>query len=299
MIRPSVLRPGDTVALVSPAKAIEPELIQAAARFFEEKGFRVLIGAHAAGSHNYFSGTDAERIANLQWAIDHPDVKAIICNRGGYGALRVLQQVQWANFLREPRWLAGFSDITNFHLQGLKLGVETIHSTMPLNFAENTPQSLSSLLSILEHGHSEIHWQSQTTGISGSATGRVIGGNLSIIYSLLGTPLCPSFQDAILFIEDVGEQMYHLDRMFQAMKLAGVFDEIAGLVIGGMTDMKDTATPTNFTVEGLVREMLQFRSIPVAFEAPIGHQNDNQAVIVGRIGHLTVADKQGTLVQSN
>lgn len=299
MIRPPVLRPGDTIALVSPAKAIEPELIQTAASFFEDKGFRVLIGAHAAGSWNYFSGTDEARTQDLQWAIDHPEVKAIICNRGGYGALRVLQQVQWANFLREPRWLAGFSDITNFHAQGLKLGVETIHSTMPLNFAENTPRSLESLLDVLQHGHTHLEWKTTHSGKNGSATGRVIGGNLSILYSLLGTPLCPSFQDAILFIEDVGEQWYHVDRMFQSMKLAGVFNEIAGLVVGGMTDMKDTAVPTGYSLEGLVHEMVQFRQIPVAFDAPIGHQNDNQAVIVGRIGHLIVSDQQSTLIQSN
>lgn len=290
LIQPQILRKGDTIALVSPAKAIDVQCISFAKQWLENQGFRVLVGKNAAGVDRYFSGTDQERSDDLQWAIDHPEVKAILCNRGGYGAIRLIEPVQWANLLREPKWIIGFSDITNFHCQALHLGIESVHATMPLNFQENTADSLTSLLSVLQTGGVTHHWLPVSANKLGEAHGQLVGGNLSIVYSLLGTPLCPDFEGSILFLEDVGEQYYHLDRMLQAMRLAGVFDQISGLIIGGMTDMSDTANPTKWTIKELVLDQLQFRSIPVCFDIPIGHQADNRAVIVGRNTHLIVSE---------
>jgi muramoyltetrapeptide carboxypeptidase len=297
MIRPNLLRKGDTIALVSPAKSIDVACIDFAKKWLEQQGFRVIVGKNASGIDRYFSGTDEERAADLQWAIDHPEVKAIVCNRGGYGAIRLLDRIQWANLLREPKWIVGFSDITNFHCQALQLGVESIHATMPLNYQENTPESLDSFLSILTTGGVSHEWKPAIGNVTGSARGTVVGGNLSIVFSLLGTPLCPNFENAILFIEDVGEQYYHLDRMLQAMKMAGVFEQISGLIIGGMTDMVDTATPTQWTVRELVLGQLAYTSIPVCFDVPIGHQSDNRAVVVGRISELHVSEQLVTFLQ--
>ena len=290
MIHPPKLLPGDTIALVSPAKAIEVSHIEFARTYFEKQGFKVLVGSNAAGEYRYFSGTDANRAGDLQWAIDHPDVKAIICNRGGYGAIRLFDTVNWANLLREPKWILGFSDITNFHCLALKLGIESAHTSMPLNFQENSPESLDSLLNVLHGKPNEYSWEKNTANKPGSVTGKVVGGNLSILYSLLGTPYSPIYDDSILFIEDIGEQLYHLDRMLWAFRFAGVFDRISGLIVGGMTDMKDTATPTEWSVEELILEHTKYRSFPIAFEAPVGHIPDNRAFICGRKATLTVTE---------
>lgn len=292
MIRPSQLKPGDIIALVSPAKGIEAAYIDFAKTYFENQGFKVLTGEHAYGQYRYFSGTDQQRAADLQWAIDHPEVKAIVCNRGGYGAVRLFDLVNWANLLREPKWILGFSDITNFNCLGLKLGIETAHTTMPLNFGENSPESLDSLLNVLHGKPNEYNWNASPSNKTGEASGMVVGGNLSILYSLLGTPYCPNYENAILFIEDIGEQVYHLDRMLWAFRYAGVFERISGLIVGGMTDLKDTATATEWKIEDLIREHTAFRSFPIAFQAPVGHIPDNRAFICGRIGSLKVTGDQ-------
>lgn len=297
MIHPPSLRPGDTIAIVSPAKAIEGHFIHAAKELFEQRGYKVLIGEYAFGSHNYFSGTDEERTADLQWAIDHPEVKAIICARGGYGCVRITERIQWANLLREPKWLVGFSDITVFQLKGLQLGIETIHATMPLNYGENSKEAIETLFQTLETGTVSHLWDAHPANKPGTANGKLIGGNLSIVNSLLATPLSPDFDGAVLFIEDIDEQYYHLDRMLQTMKLAGIFDRIAGLVVGGMTDMKDTATPTRWTAEQLVLDQLTYRKIPVAFNVPIGHIDDNRAVISGATAEFNVSANGVTLTQ--
>ncbi len=297
MIRPANLVPGDTIALIAPAKAIEPDLVDAAVVLLETAGYKVLVGKHTNGQHHYFSGTDDERAADVQWAIDHPAVKAIVCARGGYGAVRLLDRVQWANFLREPKWLLGFSDITNFHLHAMQLDIESVHCSMPLNFAENSPEALASMLTVLKTGTVQHAWTSEPINRIGEASGIMVGGNLSILYAALGTPLCPNFQGAILFIEDIGEQLYQLDRMFHALKMAGAFDQIAGLIVGGMTDIKDTAIPTGFDIASMILSHVQYRSIPVVFNAPIGHINDNRAVIVGRYSLLKVTDEAVRLEQ--
>lgn len=288
LIQGPVLKPGDLLALVSPAKAIEPHFISYAKAFFEQAGFRVLVGEHALIQQGYFAGSDEDRAKDLQAAIDNPDVKAIICNRGGYGAVRLFERVDWANLLREPKWIVGFSDITNFHCFALRQGIASIHATMPLNFEENTQEALFSLLNALHGKSNEYVWTGNSENISGTIQGPVVGGNLSILYAHLATPYCPDYEGKILFIEDIDEQLYHLDRMLWAFNQAGVFERIAGLIVGGMTGMKDTSNPTGFSVEQLFREHLKYRNIPLAFDAPIGHIPDNRAMICGKTGTLTV-----------
>ena len=297
MITPAPLQTGDTIAIVSPAKSIEASHIDYARVFFEGHGFKVIVGDHAYGEHNYFSGTDHERMSDMQFAVDHPEVKAIICARGGYGCIRLTQNLNWANLLREPRWIAGFSDVTVFHLQAEQLGIETIHSTMPLNYQENSDQALESLLAALT-GKPILHeWENSSFNKAGEANGQLIGGNLSIIYSLLATPLRPDFDGKILFIEDLGEQVYHIDRIFQTMKLNSVFDAVSGIIVGGMTDMRETAVPTKWKIEELLLEQMPYRSVPVAFNAPIGHIADNRAVIRGREAVLSVSESGVVLAQ--
>lgn len=297
MIRPDLLQSGDTICIVSPAKAIEATHIDFARKFFEDKGLNVLTGDHAYGTHNYFSGTDADRLRDFQAAIDNPEVKAIICARGGYGCVRIVEQVKWANLLRNPKWIVGFSDVTVMHHKACDLGVESIHATMPLNYRENSPEAMNSLWEVLTVGSIRHDWQASNFNKTGSASGTLVGGNLSIIYSLIATPLAFDFENAILFIEDVGEQIYHFDRMLQSLALAGILDRIGGLIIGGMTDMKETAVPTGWSIEQLVLDQFRYRNIPIAFNAPIGHIDDNRAVICGAKAVLEVSEKGVTLKQ--
>lgn len=184
----------------------------------EQKGFRVLLSEHCLGSHRYFSGTDAERTADMQFGIDHPEVKAILCARGGYGCVRIVDEINWANMLREPKWIIGFSDITVFHHRLMKLGVKSIHGSMPLNFESNSTEALDTMLEILGGGYPVITCNANQSNKLGEADGTLIGGNLSIVFSLLGTDDSLNFDGGILFLEDLAEQLYHLDRMFFALK---------------------------------------------------------------------------------
>lgn len=283
------LKKGDTIALVSPAKAIDSVLIEQAKMRFEAAGFHVLIGKNAAGNSHYFSGTDLERASDFQWALDHPDVKAIICNRGGYGCIRILDRINWAGMLREPKWIVGFSDVTVFHQKMQTLELPSIHATMPLNFNENSPESIESLLLALQEHTFHYQLTPQKNNKFGTASGILLGGNLSILHSLIGTEIQPNYANSILYIEDVGEQLYAIDRMLFAFEKAGILNQINGLIVGGMTDLKDTATPIGMTLEELILEKFAYRSIPIVFGFPAGHVNDNRALILGKEVKLEVS----------
>lgn len=291
----SPLKINDLIYITAPAKSIDKEKVMYAKQVFEEKGYRVLLSKHCLGNHHYFSGTDEERLEDMQFGLDHPDVKAIICARGGYGAMRIVDRIQWASQLRHPKWIVGFSDITVFHQKMQGFGIESIHATMPLNFEKNSLESFSTLFSALNKTPYSIESPSSSHNQSGNANGILVGGNLSILYSLLGTDNQIDFSNTILFIEDVGEQLYSIDRMLFAFKKAGVFSKIKGLIVGGMTDLKDTETPIGFTLEELVLSQFEFHRIPIAFDFPAGHVDDNRALVLGKKVELTVSSESTEL----
>jgi muramoyltetrapeptide carboxypeptidase len=299
MIQPAPLKKGDLIYITAPAKAIEPEFVYFAQNYLEKQGFRVEISSNCFGNYNYFSGTDQERLADFQQGIDHPEAKAILCARGGYGCVRIVDQLQWANMLREPKWLIGFSDITVFHHRLFKLGIQSIHGTMPLNFETNSQASLFTFQQAVSGEKPDLSWDFNGLNKIGSAKGKLIGGNLSILYSLMATNDAYFFEGNILFLEDLSEQLYHLDRMFFALKKSGILDRISGLIIGGMTDMKDTALPFGMTLEEIILQHFTFSKIPIAFDAPIGHIDDNRAVIIGAELELSVQNEQTNLAYLN
>lgn len=289
------LKPGDLIYITAPAKSIEKELIDHAQSLFEKKGYRVLLSEHCTGAYHYFSGTDEERLKDLQYGIDHPEVKAIVCARGGYGCVRIVDLIGWAGMIRNPKWLIGFSDVTVFHHRMQRFGLESIHGTMPLNFQKNSPETFETLFSALEGRDYSIHSAAHLANKAGSAQGKLVGGNLSILYSLLGTDDRIDYSDSILFIEDLAEQLYHIDRIFQSLRKAGILDQIRGLIVGGMTDMKDTAVPFGKTLEEIILDQFQFRNIPICFGFPAGHIDDNRALIFGRNVIFTVDQKGAEL----
>lgn len=286
------LQKGDLIEIVAPAKAIESKYVEFAKNFLEQEGFLVKISGNCLGRHNYFSGTDAQRLHDFQAALDNPEVKTIICARGGYGSVRIVDAIKWANQLIYPKWIVGFSDITVFHQQMQFLEQKSIHGTMPLNFEENTPESLQTLINALTGKPYKIEIDSCQKNQKGSANGELIGGNLSIIYSLIGTNCQPSYKNKILFIEEVGEQLYALDRMLFSLKKAGILDEISGLIIGGMTNMKDsTEVSIGMTIEDIVLQHFTYKKIPICFNFPSGHLDDNRALILGENVYLKIDSK--------
>lgn len=298
ILTPPSLKHGDTIAIVAPAKAIEKTYVDFAQSILEKAGYKVVIGKNTLHSFHYFSGTDSERLADFQEMLDDTEVKAILCARGGYGAIRIVDSIQWASQLRAPKWIIGFSDITVFHQKLNRFDVQSIHGTMPLNFKTNSEESFSTLFKALTGEPYEIKCANHSCNKVGDATGKLVGGNLSILYSLLGTNDQPNYQDTILFIEDVGEQLYNIDRMLYTFKKTGVFEQIKGLIVGGMTDLKDTETPTGFSIEEIILHQFEFRKIPIAFNFPAGHVTDNRALILGKTVDLKV-NELATILKFN
>jgi len=296
MIQPPFLQPADTIYITAPAKAIEESVVLEAKKTLETWGLNVRVAPHCLGRAAYFSGTDAERLADFQHGLDDPSIKAILCARGGYGCVRIVEELDWTAFQQNPKWIVGFSDVTVFHQKINQLGVESIHGIMPLGFTEGSMEAKETLHKAL-FGESIILEASPVKeNCMGTAKGSLIGGNMTIIYSLIGTELSYTFKNKILFIEDIGEHIYKVDRMLHAFKLAGIFNQISGLILGGFTEMEDTDVPFGKTIEELISEQVVNLGIPVAFNVPIGHIPDNQAVVVGRTVTLTVTQTKSTLL---
>ena len=299
MIQPTPLIPGDLIYITAPAKISDPKTVLFAKEYLEKNAFKVLVSAHCFGNHHYFSGTEEERFTDLQFGIDHPDVRAILCARGGYGSIRILDRINWANVLLEPKWMIGFSDITVFHHRLQKLGIQSIHATMPISFQRNTDEALLSLLESITGKFTPYVLPPNKSNKIGTATGNLIGGNLSIVYSMLGTNDQYDFDDAILFLEDVGEHYYQVERMIFALSKAGVFEKIRGLIIGGMTELEDTDPPLGRSIEEIILEQLRFSNIPVVFNFPAGHIDDNRALIFGKRTQICVNDNETTVSYLN
>lgn len=295
MISIPPLKKNDLIYITAPAKAIEEEHVIYAKQFFEKEGYRVEVSKNCLGQHNYFSGTDDERTADLQYAFDNPEIKAIVCARGGYGSIRILDKLQWASMIRDPKWLLGFSDITIFHQRLFRFELPSIHGTMPLNFKTNSPEALETLMACLTGKSYSIQCDYDPSNKLGQVKGQLIGGNFSILYSLLGTDDQIDYSGKILFIEDLAEHLYHLDRILYAFQKSGILNKISGLIVGGMTNMQDTSIPFGSTFEEIILDHLKYRNIPVAFGFPLGHIPDNRAVIVGGEYSLSVSNNETSL----
>lgn len=296
MIQPPFLKPSDTVYITAPAKAIEESSVLAAKKTLEAWGLNVRIAPHCLGRHHYFSGSDEERLADFQEGLDDPSIKAILCARGGYGCVRMVESLNWDAFERHPKWIIGFSDVTVFHQKIHRLGIESIHGIMPLGFTEGSDAAKETLKKSLFGIPYTLEAPYVSENITGNIVGELVGGNMAIVTSLLGTSLSYSFENKILVLEDIGEHVYKIDRMLYSLKLAGAFSQIKGLVLGGFTDMEDTDVPFGKTIKELILEQVQDLGIPVAFDLPLGHISDNQALVFGRTAELKVSDTKTTML---
>jgi len=277
------------VRIVAPAKNIEEVHIDNAKQFLREKGFEVEIGTYTLGKHHYFSGTIAERLSDFQFALDDPSIDIILCARGGYGSVQLIDQLDFTKFKENPKLIVGYSDITVFHNHVPKhYNLPTVHATAPLNFSENTPEALDSFLNSLLGRSNTYHIAPTEWNVEGEVTAPLIGGNLAILHSLLGTNSDADYQDKILFVEEIGEAIYAVDRMFYAFEKAGKLKQIKGLIVGGMTNMKDSEIPYGMGVEEVILRHVSNYQIPVCFNFPAGHISDNRALIIGQQASLNV-----------
>lgn len=292
------LQKGDLIYICSPAKAIEAEHVQFAKNFLVENGYRVEVSKHATGNCNYFSGTIEERVEDFQKGLDHPEAKVVLCTRGGYGCMQLMEKLDWNSFENNPKLIVGFSDVTTFHMHLNGINVPSVHGTMPLNFKDNSPESLRSLLNVFTGKPEVLTAANIDFNRQGTARGKVLGGNMAMVHSLLPSLRPNHFEGNILFLEDVGEHLYKIDRMFYGLRYAGVLDQISGLMLGGFSGMSDTDTPFGKALEEIILSHVAHRQIPVGFGFPCGHQPDNQALVLGGSSILEVNNSGSSLMQS-
>ncbi|WP_069660082.1 S66 peptidase family protein [Arcticibacter eurypsychrophilus] len=290
MIAPPYLKKGDKIAITCPAKSL-PGDITSAIHLLESWGLEVIIGDTVSASFHQFAGTDELRTQDMQRFLDDNTVKAIIAARGGYGTIRIIDQLDFSNFIKSPKWLVGFSDITVLHSHiHACCQTQTIHGQMPLNIPDGTKPSLESLRKALFGESLNYQYKSQTTGRNGKATGTLIGGNLTLLVMMSGSISEMDFDDKILFIEDISEYLYSVDRMLWQLKRAGKLAKLKGLIIGDFTDMKDNPTPFGETIPEMVMNHVKEYDYPVCFNFPAGHIADNFALKLGSLIELSVKD---------
>lgn len=297
-ISPPFLAEGDEVALISPSWAIDEDKIQSAVVLLESWGLKVHIGENVLRKSGPFAGTDEERLSDLQSVTDERRVKAVFCSRGGYGMLRIIDRVDFTALKRAPKWFVGFSDITVLHLWLSEVcKVVSVHGEMPLHFSgcDRTEATFSSLHDSLFGEYKPVRWEGHVIN-PGEARGEVIGGNISLISSLMGTKAEPVTRGRILFIEDVGEYYHHLDRMMTSLRLGGKLRGLAALLVGGLTDMIDTKVPWAGDVEQIISDAVTGYDYPVFHGFPAGHINDNRAFYIGKTATVRQEGSESVLI---
>ncbi|MFD0862858.1 LD-carboxypeptidase [Sungkyunkwania multivorans] len=295
MKAPTYLRTKDTVGIISTARKISMEEITPAIHLLNSWELTYKIGQSIGVEDHQYAGSDKERAIDLQRMLDDPEVKAIWCARGGYGTVRILDLINFSKFLEQPKWIIGYSDITVLHSHLQNFGVETLHATMPINVGKNTKEAIQSLKKALFGREFKIEIPPSELNRPGTCEGVLVGGNLSILYSLLGSPSAIDTKGKILFIEDLDEYLYHTDRMMMNLKRNGYLDQLAGLVVGGFTDMKDNTIPFGKNAHQIILDAVKEFGYPVCFNFPAGHLDDNRALRFGKKYMLKVKENRVVL----
>lgn len=299
LTQPAYLKVGDTIAIVAPAGILKGRkaTIEKAEKLAESWGLKVVVGKNVFNQNNHFAGTDSERCQDFQDALDNPNIKAIWAARGGYGSVRILDMLDFSTFKKHPKWIIGYSDITAFHNHVHNLGFETIHGMMATSLEQKPEEIIKTIASF----KSALFGENVTYKITSSKynrflkskiiEGQLIGGNLAILTSMLGSKSQLNTKGKILFIEEIGEYKYSIDRMLQSLKRAGYFTKVHAVIVGDMSSIKKNSTKWGSSIEQLILEVVP-ADIPVLFNFPAGHEADNRAMIFGRNIKLTLDNAQ-------
>jgi len=298
---PSSLKRGSVIAITCPSGFMATDKVQSCVRTLSDWGYKVKVGNRVGGgSENYFSGTDEERLNELQEMLDDKSIDAILFGRGGYGLSRIIDKISFKKFSRRPKWLIGFSDITILQMHIYRnYQISTMHAPMAAAFndGEHSNEYIRSLHEALEGNKSSYACASHRYNRLGSATGRLIGGNLAMLAHACGTSSDFNSKNCILFLEDMGEYLYNADRMLYQLKRSGKFDKITGLIIGGFTDMKDTQRPFGKQIDEIISDVVAEYDFPVCYNFPVSHSRENVALKIGMKYNLLVKKDESLLVE--
>jgi len=288
MISPPYLKKGDTIAIVATARKNITDNLKPAIDLAKNWGLEVVIGNTIGLDNNQLAGTDEQRADDFQKMIDNPNIKAIWCARGGYGTIRMVDLIDFSKFKQNPKWIVGFSDVTVLHSHLNHLGFETIHGIMPVNIEKASPIIEETLRKALFGENVVYQVPFEKENKAGKAEGELVGGNLSILYSLMGSESQVDCKGKILFIEDLDEYLYHIDRMMIGLKRCGCLENLNGMVVGSFTKMKDNDIPWGKTAYQIIADVTKKYDFPIVYNFPAGHIHDNNTLILGKIVSLEV-----------
>lgn len=283
------LKQGSKVAIVAPARCVTPDEMSYAIQWLEEQGFVPAYDERLFAVHNIFAGTDDFRASVFQEYLDNEEIDAIWLARGGYGGIRIIDKLDFSKFLEKPKWIAGFSDSTVIHGKLSSLGIPSLHAPMPFYFENKTKEAKQSLFNALTGKPLQYEISSNPLNRLGMMEGKIVGGNLSVLMGLNGSDIFPETDGKILFIEEVDEYIYHIDRMMRALKRAGKLAKLKGLIVGGLTQIHDNAHPFGQSAEEVIAEVVSEYDYPLCFNFPAGHFDDNRAMVLGQKATLTIA----------
>ncbi|WP_269686725.1 S66 peptidase family protein [Flavobacterium lacustre] len=296
MMTPARLQKGDTIAILATARKNIDDNLKPALDLLHSWGLEAVIGSSIGLDDNQLAGTDAQRAADFQAQLDNPNIKAIWCVRGGYGTIRMIDLLDFTQFKENPKWIIGFSDVTVLHNHLNTMGFKSIHGIMPISVPKASPQAIESLRKSLFGEKIIYEIDPFVMNRFGTASGELVGGNLSILYSVLGSPSAIDCTDKILFLEDLDEYLYHIDRMMMNLKRNGCLESIKGIIVGSMTKMKDNDIPWGKNALEIIEDVTKKYNIPVLYNFPAGHIQDNRALIMGSKVTIDVNETCGKVV---
>ena len=292
------LKQGSKIGIAAPARMVKPEEMEYAIQWLREKGFVPVYDDRLYATHHIFAGDDDFRAAVFQEYLDNEDISAIWIARGGYGSIRIIDKLDFTRFLEYPKWIVGFSDATVLHGKLSRLGVPSLHASMPFYFANKTPEAKQSLFDALTGQVLQYEFPTHPQNRMGQMEGEIVGGNLSVLYGMMGSSTFPDLDGKILFIEEVDEYIYHIDRMMRALKRAGKLEHLKGLVVGGLTQIHDNTHPFGQSVEEVIAEVVSEYDYPLCFGFPAGHFDDNRVLFFGQKAKI-VATAENSVFLSN
>jgi len=295
---PPYLKKGDTIGILATARKVGSESLEPAIKLLKSWGLNVVTGKTIGLDNNQLAGADWQRATDLQQMLDNPSIKGVWAAKGGYGTVRLIDRLDFTKFRQKPKWLIGFSDFTVLHSHVNNLDIATLHALVSISVARATPEAIESFRKALFGEKLSYAIGPHAFNKPGKATGELVGGNLSVLYSIMGSESEADYKGKIIFIEDLDEYLYHIDRMMMNLKRNGYFKDVKGIIIGGMTKMRDNDIPWGHDAMQIIQDITKEYNIPICFNFPAGHIQDNRALVFGKQVTLDVS-ATGTKITFN